>query len=93
MNNSSVDIKEIYVDIAVSPAKNITKKGKVSNINHSNIKMTEQHPLDKLCRLLCIEEDETVEKRYKLVLRLFYYYISYRCHQHIHSGESCFKKH
>lgn len=63
MNDSNVDIKEIYVDISVSPSKNMSTKRKVSNNNHSNIKMTEQHPLDKLCRLLCIEEDETIEKR------------------------------
>lgn len=63
MNDSDVDIKELYVDIAVSPSKNMSTKRKVSNSNLSNIKITEQHPLDKLCRLLCIEEDETVEKR------------------------------
>lgn len=63
MNDSDVDIKELYVDIAVSPSKNMSTKRKGSNSNLSNIKITEQHPLDKLCRLLCIEEDETVEKR------------------------------
>lgn len=63
MNDSDVDIKELYVDIAVSPSKNMSTKRKLSNSNRSNIKITEQHPLDKLCRLLCIEEDETVEKR------------------------------
>lgn len=64
MNDSDIDIKEIYVDIAISPQKNMCSKNKVSGIsNLKDIKMTEQHPLDKLCRLLCIEEDETVERR------------------------------
>ncbi|XP_046668740.1 zinc finger protein 718-like isoform X1 [Homalodisca vitripennis] len=63
-DDSGSDLKEIYVDIAVNPVKTVTSqnKQKIPSVD-LNTSPSDQHPLDKLCQLLCIDEDETFEKR------------------------------
>lgn len=52
--------KEIYVDISVDP----TKLSKTISTLHSLRSSENQHSLDKLCQLLCIEDDEDNDVRY-----------------------------
>lgn len=67
----SEELQELYMNITVSPFKEYCKnKGNSEEeklIWDETDKETGENPLDRLCQLLRIDEEESKEKRYVLV--------------------------